>query len=632
MRSLSVLARLLVVLGLVAGAGLIGLTPASAADSSGDPAYDLAQKYAPYVVVREQASACGEGEPFLPTPVTTVLGKNDVVLRGPDGQEINAPTAADLAGKGEGWYLDYPGNPLSPGCDYEQWFDKNAQSVSPAVYARIAKDPDHPDQLALQYWFFWTYNDWNDKHEGDWEMIQLLFDATTPEQALTVAPQSTAYAQHEGSEVSSWTDTKLHKVGDHVVVYPGQGSHAAYYTQARWFGKSAAAGFGCDNTTAPAVLVQPDVIQLPALVTPDTAWITFTGRWGQKAPSFNNGPTGPSTKTQWTHPVAWQIEEGRPDGVSLPAVMGPAASTFCSVSEAGSLLFIQVLDSPTETIVVVLALLALIVLLVLRTDWRHSEPLRPDRERRAGQMAAASLGLVVRKPLLLLLPALLVAATEIVTFGLDRWLLRYRPTEDVTDVNGLAEQIGGLLPAVLLALFLIPVAAVALTATIRILDDFAHGRELDQWREVENSVRRPAAVVVMILLYFVWTFGSSSWWTLVIALVALGFWAVAVPVAALEGLRPVAALRRSAALTKRRRLRSALIAAFLFWIAFSLPSLVGAVLLLFVDWPFWVSNLITVVLSALFIPAMGVGLALLFYDLRRRQETPAEPEPVAIDA
>ena len=38
--------------------------------------------------------------------------------------------------------------------------------------------------IALQYWFFWYHNPAKNDHEGDWEFIQLLFEASTVEQAL----------------------------------------------------------------------------------------------------------------------------------------------------------------------------------------------------------------------------------------------------------------------------------------------------------------------------------------------------------------------------------------------------------------------------------------------------------------
>ena len=43
--------------------------------------------------------------------------------------------------------------------------------------ARRRPTPAIPGELALQYWLFYAFNDWNNLHEGDWEMIQLLFDA-----------------------------------------------------------------------------------------------------------------------------------------------------------------------------------------------------------------------------------------------------------------------------------------------------------------------------------------------------------------------------------------------------------------------------------------------------------------------
>ena len=51
--------------------------------------------------------------------------------------------------------------------------------TKPAVYAHVATDPGYPGKLALQYWFFYPFNDFNNTHEGDWEMTQLVFDAAT---------------------------------------------------------------------------------------------------------------------------------------------------------------------------------------------------------------------------------------------------------------------------------------------------------------------------------------------------------------------------------------------------------------------------------------------------------------------
>jgi hypothetical protein len=620
----ALLALLMLVVVAVLGAATGGM-----AYAEGDPVDELADRYAPVVVVREQPSACGVGEPYLPTPVTTVLGRSDVVLRGPQGQAISAPTATDLVGKGEGWYLDLPGNPLDPGCDFERWFDEAAEGTPPTVYARVATDPDHAGVLVLQYWFFWTFNDWNDKHEGDWEMVQLTFDASSVEQALEGAPTSVAFAQHEGSETASWTDTKVHKDGEHVAVYPGQGSHAAYYTQAQWFGKSAAAGFGCDNTLAPGVVVRPEVVVLPSEPTAGFEWLEFTGRWGQKAPSFNNGPTGPNTKTQWEHPVSWQLEQGRPDAVALPTVGGPAVTGFCELTEAGSLLFVQVLDKPAVVIGVLAVLLVLIVVGIARTDWFNDDDPELDRERKAGQMAVAAVDLMRRRPTALWLPAVLVAGASVLNLAVAQFLLRSRPGEDLADINGFGSNLFGIGLALLVSFLLLPVVAFGMAVAVEIVDSLARHEEIGARTAFRRVLVHPGGWVVAISVYILVTVLAATWWLLPVALYLLARWAVALPATELEDQGVRAGLRRSSTLTRGNRIRSALIGGVLVWMAFSLPSGIGAVVLLATGWPFWVTNLLSILAAAVLVPAASIGLTLLYYDLRRRAET---PEPATAQA
>ena len=623
--------RLLAVL-LIACAALGLGSPALAAD---DPAAQLAERYSPIVVIRDQSIACEEGEPYLPAVVETVLEQPDVVLRGPAGEALPAPTAADLAGKGDGWYLDLPGNPLSPECDYEDWFNERSPQYPPTVYARIGTDPDHPGMLALQYWFWWVYNDWNDRHEGDWEMVQLLFEADSPEQALQSGPVSTAFAQHEGSETAEWADPKLLRVDDHLVVYPAQGSHAAYYTQAHWFGKSAAAGFGCDNTRAEGVEVRPEVVLLPDEPSGDFAWLDFTGRWGQKAPSFNNGPTGPNTKTQWTHPVTWQVEEGREGAVALPVVGGPAVDSFCDLTRAGSLLFIAALDSPVLVGVLALGFVVLLVLLIRATRWRHGGDTRPDRERRAGQVVSASFGLLFRHLGVLWPIVVVVGLANAGALALQRLVLHNRPSGDITDVNGLADTPLALLAALLVSFALAPLVAIAQAATSRVVDGIAHDHRISGWAAIALAVRRPSGAVVQLVLLMVVTILASSLLGLPVALLLIAFWAVAMPAAVIEGLGIVPAYRRSAQLTKGRRLRAVFLSALLVWIGFSLPGALGGILLLLTGWPFWMSNVVAILAGSVLLPFSAIGLTLQYYDFRQEEardnsadlEVGATPDP-----
>ena len=173
------------------------------AGDAAEPSADaqLAELFAPVVALRSQSSECGEGEPYYPVPVDVLFGRDDVVIRDATGDVlVQGPTIDDLADLDADSWIDIPGDALRPGCDYEQWFD--ALEAPPTVYARVVHDPEASQPIVVQYWFFYTYNDWNDRHEGDWEMVQVGFDESTVEAAISAGPSVYAFAQHEGAEVA----------------------------------------------------------------------------------------------------------------------------------------------------------------------------------------------------------------------------------------------------------------------------------------------------------------------------------------------------------------------------------------------------------------------------------------------
>ena len=96
--------------------------PVAAADLADERA--LAEKYAPVVRLVEQEEECGPGEPYEPLDVDLLLADEPTVaLRGPwnptDLVKIG-PTREDLPNRFE-YHLDFPGDPLDAGCDYELW-------------------------------------------------------------------------------------------------------------------------------------------------------------------------------------------------------------------------------------------------------------------------------------------------------------------------------------------------------------------------------------------------------------------------------------------------------------------------------------------------------------------------------
>jgi hypothetical protein len=98
-------------------------------------------------------------------------------------------------------------------------------------------------------------------------------------------------------------------------VFAAEGSHASYYDSELWFGKSAATGFGCDDSTGPVEVLEPELIVLPEGDEPPTtgpfAWLSYQGHWGEQQPAFADGPTGPYMKQQWSEPATWVDELGR---------------------------------------------------------------------------------------------------------------------------------------------------------------------------------------------------------------------------------------------------------------------------------------------------------------------------------
>jgi hypothetical protein len=375
---------------------LIGADPVRAqGETTSDAARELAERHAPIVMLREQSAPCDvEGEAFAPMAVDVVLDNDDVLLRqAGTGDPVvrRAPTAADLFGRGDGFFLDFNGLALEPGCVYEKDFDSYTAGTDPVVYAHVVQQPDEPGYVAVQYWLYWYYNDWNNTHESDWEFIQLLFEASTVEEALASEPIEVGYAQHEGGERADWDSDKLEREGARPVVYSSAGSHASYFDSSVFLGRSGSEGFGCDTTIGPSVRTDPGVVLLPTTVDDaddEFAWLAFTGRWGERQRGAFNGPTGPNTKPQWEAPVDW-YRELRGASVAIPGSDDGSTTildTFCSVVEIGADQLRAAQQSPTMTVVVLVLAAAAVRLLARRTDWSSVPAVPLWRRRRTGQM------------------------------------------------------------------------------------------------------------------------------------------------------------------------------------------------------------------------------------------------------
>ena len=275
---------------------------------------ELVLKYNPILKLTQQSSPCSKsGNVYNPAPVEIILGNPAVQLRRLDDDRTvitTAPTAEDVGGLDGDHDLNWPGNPRRPGCVYESDYLRLTAELAtrPTTYAHVATE-DGVRGIAVQYWYNYYYNDFANKHEGDWEMVQVMFDdADTVEEALQQDPTRTAYSGHAGGEIANWTDKKLEKVGTQPVVYVTTGAHAAHYSEGTFIGVAKAGQvFGCDPTTGPHRSVEPEVVLLPdeAPTSGEFAWLSYAGLWGEENGSLFSGIDGPAVRARWHEPFTW---------------------------------------------------------------------------------------------------------------------------------------------------------------------------------------------------------------------------------------------------------------------------------------------------------------------------------------
>ena len=625
----------LLALGAAAALALVGTASASVADETA-----LADKYAPVVRLVEQPVECGAGEPYEPLDVNVLFGQPTVALRGPwnttDLVKIG-PTAEDLVGKYE-YHLDFPGNPLDPGCGYEQWARMISAGTKPTVYVHVATDPKFPGQLALQYWLFYAFNDFNNLHEGDWEMFQLDFRASSPQQALGGRPVEVGYSSHEGAERADWGDSKLELVGGtHPVVYPAAGSHANKYTAALYVGSSAEAGVGCDDTRGPHIQLRPVVETIPndpTAARKEFPWIAFEGRWGELQPAFFNGPTGPNLKTQWTHPIAWsQSWRTRSYAVPTAGVLGTGATDFfCAAVATGSQGLVALLRQPGLTLLVLGGLAALLVFAATRTTWRPVSPLRLARRRAwgqvlrgAGRMYRTRARLFLALGLLFLPLSLVISTAQALVLG----------GFGLLGVDTTGQSAGALVIVVVtLGTFLALLGfALVQAATACALVELDAGRPvgalqayrlaLKRWRPLTGGLA--AAVAVCVAL-------STTAFLLPVAIWLAVRWALLAQAVELEGCSALGSLRRSGALVHRRWLQVASLVGVGTALALVAGPFLGALLIIVTDAPLPLLNVVAGLVYALAMPFVALVTAYVYFDARTRVELPGEREPAILPA
>ncbi|MFL5933202.1 MAG: hypothetical protein ACJ755_05010 [Gaiellaceae bacterium] len=618
--------------GRVALLALVALVvaPAASADVAQETA--LAERFAPVVRLVADTGGCEPDKPYQPIDVDLLFGEPTVALRGPWGNDLVkiGPEAKDLGERLYGYHLDFPGNALRPGCDYLDWESRLTTGHAPTAYAHVATDSDHPGKLSLQYWFFYVFNDWNNLHEGDWEMVQLVFDAPSATAALQRAPTEIGYSQHEGAERAEWDDDKLERIdGTHPVVHPADGSHANFYGEALYLGSSASEGVGCDDTRGPTFDVRPKVQTIPGAEAEAVGafpWIGFQGRWGELRPSIFNGPTGPNLKDQWTHPIDWS-EDWRSRSYTVPGstLFGPSATGFfCGAVAQGSRSLVRLVDHPVGVGLVLAALALVVLILISRATWRPTAPLRLAHRRAWGQILAAAGRMYVDRIGLFLGIGLLVLPISLLVTLLQAFVLHATSILGIQTGDGSNGLLSFVVLAIGTALTLLGLGLVQ-AATARALVELDRGERVGPvraYRLASDELGRLFAALVIAVLAV--SLLASTFFLLPVAVWLAGRWALLVPAAELEAGSAAGALRRSGRLVRGRWLKVASLIVAGGAVVLVAGPLLGVVLILATAAPFWLVNVVAGIVYALTMPFVALTTAYVYFDARIRTELEGE--------
>jgi len=88
--------------------------------------------------------------------------------------------------------------------------------------------------VVLQYLFFYPMNDWRstfsgaNDHEADWEQAFVICEELPDGEVQPVWFAAAAHDEQGADLRRRWDDPRLERDGEHVIVYPGAGSHASY--------------------------------------------------------------------------------------------------------------------------------------------------------------------------------------------------------------------------------------------------------------------------------------------------------------------------------------------------------------------------------------------------------------------
>lgn len=230
------------------------------------------------------------------------------------------------------YYFDNPAGSVDDDGVITDYRNKMSQHGYTVYYNVSSSD----GSTVIQYWMFYAFNKGeHNRHEGDWEMVQVVIPSN--------GDKWVAYSQHYSGQRANWDLVEKQK--NHIKVYVARGSHANYLRS--YSGKLGIASDIVDDNGKVLSYDDYDLVELS-----DQLWLDYNFLWGEidNAEDFlqgRSGPQGPKFRTDMTGTTMW-------DGTNWGSNLLEASSTF---------FMIEWFLYHFVTIFVILTLLTILVLL-----------------------------------------------------------------------------------------------------------------------------------------------------------------------------------------------------------------------------------------------------------------------------
>jgi hypothetical protein len=319
--------------------------------------------------------------------------------------------------------------------------------------------------------------------------------------------------------------------------------------------------------------------------------------------------------------------------VPTGGVLGTNATDFfCTAVETGSGVLISLLRNPGPTLFALAAILGLLVYLIARATWRPVAPLRVARRRTWGQiLSAAGRMYVKRAPLFLGIGLLFIPLAGLISL-LQALLIGGLGLVGV-DTTGEGAGALALLVVTLGTTLTLLGLTLALAATACALVRIDRGEAIGPIQAYRIALTKIRALLGALgLAVGAWVALTATGILLPVAIWLGVRWSLLAPVVELEDRSPVAALRRSSELVRRRWPRVASLVGISAVLALVAGPLLGALLIFLTDAPLPLLNVVAGIVYGLAMPFVALVTAYVYFDARTRHELEPADEPDELPA